>query len=94
MIKDKIHDLLRSLGFDFVCFPPVGFRSDEREMFQAVRPLTITSPERVYVLIQAVRNLSRAAIPGAVVECGVWKGGGMAAVARTFLQMKDVSRNL
>jgi len=89
-----MHDILRSFGLDIVRFPPVDFRSDEREIFQAVRPLTMTGPERVYVLIQAVRYLTRAAIPGAVIECGVWKGGSMAAVARTLLQMKDVSRDL
>jgi len=94
MIKDKIHELLRSFGLDVVRFPPVDFRNDEREIFHAVRPLTMTSPERIYVLIQAVRYLTTAALPGAVVECGVWKGGSMAAVARTLLQMKDVSRDL
>lgn len=94
MIKDKIHDFLRSFGLDVVRFPPVDFRNDEREIFHAVRQLTMTSPERIYVLIQAVRYLTRAAIPGAIVECGVWKGGSMAAVARTLLQVKDVSRDL
>lgn len=94
MLKDKIHDLLRSVGYDVARFPPVDFRSDEKEIFHAVRPLTMTSPERIYVLIQAVRYLIKAAIPGAVVECGVWRGGSMAAVARTLLQMQDVSRDL
>jgi hypothetical protein len=94
MIKDKFHDFLRSFGLDVVRFPPVDFRSDEREIFQAVRPLTMTSPERIYAVIQAVRYLARAAVSGALVECGVWKGGSMAAVARTLLQMNDVSRDL
>jgi len=92
--KFKVHEFLRSFGLDVVRFPPVDFRSDEKEIFHAVRPLTMTSPERVYVLIEAVRYLTRAAIPGAIVECGVWKGGSMAAAARTLLQMKDVSRDL
>src|SRR5215813_4576685 len=94
MIKDKIHDFLRSCGLDVVRFPPVDFRSDEREIFRAVRTLTMTSPERIYVLIQSVRYLVRATIPGAFVECGVWRGGSMAAVARTLVQLKDVSRDL
>jgi len=94
MIKDKLHDFIRSFGLDVVRFPPVDFRSDEREIFQAVRPLTMTSPERIYVLIQAVRYLTKAAIPGGIVECGVWKGGSMAAAARALLQMNDVGRDL
>jgi len=94
MIKDKIHEFLRSFGLDVVRFPPVDFLSEEREIFDAVRPLTMTSPERIYVLIQALRYLTKASIPGAIVECGVWKGGSMAAAARTLLQMQDVSRDL
>jgi len=93
-LKLKVHEILRSFGLDVVRFPPVDFHSDEKEIFQAVRPVTMTSPERVYVLIEAVRYLTRAAIPGAIVECGVWKGGSMAAAARTLLQMNDVSRDL
>jgi O-methyltransferase len=93
-LKMRTKEVLRSFGLDLVHFPPVDFRSDETEIFQAVRPLTMTSPERVYVLIQAVRYLTRAAIPGAIVECGVWRGGSMAAVARTLLQLKDTSRDL
>jgi hypothetical protein len=54
----------------------------------------MTSPERIYALIQAVRYVSGNGIAGAIVECGVWKGGSMAAVARTLLQMQDVSRDL
>lgn len=93
-IKFKVHEFLRSFGLDLIRFPPVDFRSDEKEIFRAVRPLTMTSPERVYVLIQAVRYLTRAAIRGAIVECGVWKGGSMAAAARTLLQLNDISRDL
>jgi O-methyltransferase len=93
-IRFKVHEFLRSFGLDVARFPPVDFRADEKEIFHAVRPLTMTSPERVYVLIQAVRYVTKAAIPGAIVECGVWKGGSMAAAARTLLQMKDVSRDL
>jgi hypothetical protein len=93
-LKLKVHEILRSFGLDLVRFPPVDFHSDEKEILHAVRPLTMTSPERVYVLIEAVRYLTRAANPGAIVECGVWKGGSMAAAARTLLQMNDVSRDL
>lgn len=93
-LRFKVHKFLRGFGVDVARYPPIDFRTDENEIFNAVRPLTMTSPERVYVLIQAVRYLTRSAIPGAIVECGVWKGGSMAAAARTLLQMKDVSRDL
>jgi O-methyltransferase len=54
----------------------------------------MTSPERIYSLIQAVRYVTANAIQGAIVECGVWKGGSMAAVARTLRQIQDLKRDL
>jgi O-methyltransferase len=100
MIKGAIHSLFRSFGLDIIHFPPretirpSDFRDDEAEIVQAVRPWTLTGPERIYALIQAVRYVSKNGIAGAIVECGVWKGGSMAAVARSLMQLGDVSRDL
>ena len=100
MIKKVIHETFRLFGLDIIHFPPrdqvtpPDFREDELEILRQVRPWTMTSPDRVYALIQAVRYVSANHVPGAIVECGVWKGGSMAAVARTLLQMQDVSREL
>lgn len=100
MIKTAIHKAFRSFGFDLVRFPPrerenpPDFRKEEAEIVRAVRPWTMTSAERIYALIQSVRYLSKSSIPGAIVECGVWKGGSMAAIARTLIHIQDVSRDL
>jgi len=100
MIKAAIHKTFRLFGLDIIHFPPryqvipPDFRKDELEILRQVRPWTMTSPDRIYALIQAVRYLSANGIPGAMVECGVWKGGSMATVARTLLQLQDVSREL
>jgi O-methyltransferase len=100
MIKTAIHKTFRLFGLDIIHFPPrdqvspPDFRKDELEILRQVRPWTMTSPDRIYALIQAVRYVSANDIPGAIVECGVWKGGSMAAIARTLLQTQDVSREL
>ncbi len=100
MITAAIHKSFRLFGLDIIQFPPrqqecpPDFLKEEVEIIRAVRPWTMTSPERIYALIQAVRYVSANCIAGAIVECGVWKGGSMAAVARTLLQMQDVSRDL
>jgi len=100
MIKAAIHKTFRAFGLDVIQFPPQeraippDFGNDEAEIISEFRPWTMTSPERMYALIQAVRYVSANAIVGAIVECGVWKGGSMAAVARTLLRSQDVKRDL
>jgi O-methyltransferase len=56
------------------------------ELFEAVSPYTMTTAEAIYALADAVRYTIRHEIPGAVVECGVWRGGSMMTVARTLLE--------
>ena len=57
-----------------------------------VRPFTMTTTSRVYALCLAVDHIQRAAIPGAIVECGVWRGGSAMAAALTLLRTGDTSR--
>ncbi|MFF3767676.1 TylF/MycF/NovP-related O-methyltransferase [Streptomyces sp. NPDC001922] len=73
---------------------PADYDDEARRTIQAVRPYTMTSPERLNALVLATRYVSRHGLPGAVVECGVWRGGSMQAVARTLLSIGDTSRDL
>jgi hypothetical protein len=54
----------------------------------------MTSPERIRALCSATRYIEEAGIPGAVVECGVWRGGSMMAVARTLMSRGGTGRDL
>ena len=54
------------------------------EIMTSVDGLTMTSPERIFALIEAVTYVCKHDIPGDFVECGVWKGGSSAAIARTL----------
>lgn len=65
-----------------------------RNTLDAVRPFTMTSSERVVALVEAVEYVQRAEIPGAFVECGVWRGGSMMAVARTLIGAGGTDRDL
>src|SRR5580658_6700162 len=51
--------------------------SSTLDIYECVKELTMTSLERVFALVEAVRYIVRANIPGALVECGVWKGGSI-----------------
>ena len=63
-------------------------------MIAAVSPHTMTSPARLVALREAVRYVVTAGVPGAFVECGVWRGGSMMAVARTLTELGPVEREL
>lgn len=54
----------------------------------------MTSPERILALCEAVEHISQHDIAGDIVECGVWKGGSMAAVARTLHRLESEHRTL
>jgi O-methyltransferase len=61
---------------------------------EGVGRFTMTSPERLAAVCDAVRYVDRYGIPGAIVECGVWAGGSTMAAARTLIQVGDTSRDL
>lgn len=69
---------------------PADFDARTSAVCAAVAAFTMTSPERIAALVEAVRYVSRHAIPGDIVECGVWRGGSMMAVARTLLELDDL----
>ncbi len=109
-MKRLIRQIIRRVGFDIVryrstpaqvarsvaaapIFPP-DFDPEAIEIIQAVQPYTLTSPERIFALIQAVRYVVQARIPGAMVECGVWRGGSMMAVAYTLKRLGQDQVNL
>jgi hypothetical protein len=94
---------MRRLGIDIVryrenhavlaTYPP-DFSDTNIEICEAVKPYTMTSPERVNALIDAVRYVVANKIDGAMVECGVWKGGSTMAVMLTLKKLRDETRDL
>ncbi len=64
---------------------PSDFEPFTIELIDAVGAYTMTSRERIFSLEQAVRYVVRGGIAGAFVECGVWRGGSMMAMALTLL---------
>jgi O-methyltransferase len=65
---------------------PADFAPEVTALCDAVQPYTMTGPERIFALRQAVLHVCRNRIPGAIVECGVWKGGSMMAAAKTLME--------
>lgn len=93
--------LVRRTGFDVVRYappdhlaPPADCDDFTRSLLPVVRPYTLTSAERIMALVDAVRYVVQAEVPGAIAECGVWRGGSMMVVAHTLLDLGATDREL
>ncbi|MFE9459458.1 TylF/MycF/NovP-related O-methyltransferase [Streptomyces californicus] len=73
---------------------PADYDDEAKDVIRAVKPYSMTSPERLNAFILATRYIARHDIPGAVVECGVWRGGSMQACAKTLLSLGETERDL
>ena len=104
--KRLVRKVLHSQGYDVVRLEPAPDRGAVRARplpdmdeetaatWAAVQPYTLTSAERIAVLCDLVRYLERAQVPGAFVECGVWRGGSVLAMIRTLLSLGVRDREL
>jgi hypothetical protein len=101
LVTRPIRGVLRRMGYEVVDaadlhvprYPP-DFDAELIALVERVRPYTLTSPERIVALRDAVRHVVRAGVPGAFVECGVWRGGSMMVVALTLQELGVTDREL
>ncbi len=59
------------------------------DLFEQVKPYTMTSVEALFALYTAVNYVLDRNIPGDILECGVWRGGS-ALLAALILKMRNV----
>ena len=92
MIRKAIRSVVRNLGYDFVRYDkdrqygfPDDFERRHIEIIEKVTPYTTTSHERIHALIESVRHVLRNDIKGSLLECGVYRGGSMMAVALALI---------
>jgi hypothetical protein len=92
-----IRRVVRRLGFDLVPHPPPlpgDFPPEVAACWAAVRPYTATTPERVGSLWAATLYVVRNRVPGALVECGVFRGGSSMTMALALAHAGDTGREL
>lgn len=103
LIRSKILPLIHRFGIDIARYQktktnkqgyPPDFSEQNIRICNAVRPCTMTSPERINALIEATRYVVNNHIPGAMVECGVWKGGSAMAMALTLKELGNENTEL
>src|ERR1700674_622777 len=68
------------------------FDSETLALFSKIQTRTMTSIERVDALCRAVEYVHENSILGDIVECGVWRGGSMMAVALTLPRIGGIRR--
>jgi hypothetical protein len=73
---------------------PIDFDETDAELCRRVAPYTMTTPPRIYALARAVEYVASTTSNGAFVECGVWRGGSMMAIALTLLRLDVTDRDL
>lgn len=70
------------------------FSEGEFNLIKRIEPYTMTSPQRIIAAADAVKYISKYNIEGAIVECGVWRGGSMMAIAETLMALHSFDREL
>ena len=74
-------------------YPP-DFEELNIKICSAVKDFTMTNPARVNELVDSVKYIVQNQIEGAMVECGVWKGGSSMAVSMTLLELGIFDRDI
>lgn len=73
---------------------PVEATAQDAAFIASLRPYTMTSAERLWSLMNAVRYVVEEGIPGDFVECGVWRGGSVMAMAQTLRSLGVTDRRI
>src|SRR5262245_30953515 len=93
MLQRTIRKSFRRLGYELVR-RDASFSSQELQIIDRVGDFTMSGPERITGLLNAVAFLAANRIEGDFVECGVWRGGSMMAAALKLSELGDTTRNL
>ena len=66
---------------------PADATADDAELIASLRSYTMTSAERLWSLLNAVRYVVDEDLPGDIVECGVWRGGSVMAMVEQLQRL-------
>jgi len=100
-LKGYVRLALRRRGYELVRRSRAGradelmdVTAEELDIYEQVKPYTMTSVEKVITLVRSVQYLLRNEIPGDFLECGVWRGGSMMTIALTLQAAGQTNREL
>lgn len=106
-MKQIVKKMMNAMGFDIVKYrsprdanlninEKLGYELEEEATacINAIKNHTMLSKRRLVTLYQQVAYCEENNIPGAFVECGVWKGGATGMMALANLRIGKVRRHL
>jgi hypothetical protein len=64
------------------------------KLFERWQPESLLSVDRLLALYSSAQHIVGAGIPGALVECGVYRGGGLCLVLETLVQLGATDREI
>jgi O-methyltransferase len=82
------------LGFLLGTPVPSEYEDELRATIKRVRRHTMTTAPRIAALCDGVEHVVAQDVEGALVECGVWRGGSVMAMALTLLRLGAADRDL
>ncbi|MBK8189179.1 MAG: class I SAM-dependent methyltransferase [Vampirovibrionales bacterium] len=94
LMINAVRAVARCAGLEISRALPLDIEPEAIALLRQAKPYTMTSMVSLYSLYQAVGYVVRNAIPGALVECGVWRGGSAMAMALTLLRLGIRDRDL
>jgi O-methyltransferase len=68
-------------------FVPVEASPEEKQILRRTEGFTMTTRERLWASMSAVKYVALNHVPGAVVECGIWRGGSTMAMIEVLLML-------
>ncbi|MFI5134368.1 MAG: TylF/MycF/NovP-related O-methyltransferase [Chitinophagales bacterium] len=95
-MKNLIKKILARYGYKIAITSKRGYPDfDEQfwDIYWRAKDFSLTTIERMYALYQATNYVVANNIEGAIVECGVWKGGSVMISAAT-LKMLNAQREI
>ena len=98
-MKKGILGLVKKVGYTVVKEQPneKKYPDIEKEfwpLFEACKPYTMSSVERLYSLYKSLDYIIQNNIPGDFVECGVWRGGVPMFIAKVLMKHKLTFRKI
>ncbi len=102
-MKNFLRKRLRNVGFDIVKYAHVTNREIPNTaildknfplLWEKHKDKTMVPWQAVYAAYTAAQHISQSKVPGAIVECGVWRGGCSLIMAEALLVLGDTQRDL